>query len=139
MALIALALFLAEAITLAMSKVGAYGLIPVSQKFAGAGAPDSSYLQTLGNFLYQGVDRLGYDIHMLFFCLGGILWYALLYASRAVPRGLSIWGVVAICLLLIPVLFVLYNRDLTRFQILGLPYAPYELVLGIWLIVKGFH
>ena len=23
-------------------------------------------------------------------------------------------------------------------EVLGLPYAPYEVVLGLWLVVKGF-
>jgi hypothetical protein len=138
-ALVALGCFLAEAITLAASKIGTYALIPVSQEFVEAGAPEPSYLQTLGDFFYHGLDRRGYDIHMLFFCLGGILWYYLLYVSRSISRGLSVWGVAAACLLLIPVLLVLYNRDFTRLEILGLPYAPYELVLGIWLLVKGFN
>jgi multidrug transporter EmrE-like cation transporter len=63
-ALVALGCFLAEAITLAVSKIGAYALIPLSQEFVEAGAPEPSYLQTLGDFLYYGVDRRGYDIHM---------------------------------------------------------------------------
>ena len=136
-ALVALILFVAEAITLAVSKIGAYGLIPLSQEFVEAGAPEPSYLQTLGEFLYHGFDRLGYDIHMLFFCLGGILWYYLLYSSRLVPRPLAIWGLAAICLLSIPALLVLYRRGPTPLMILGLPYAPFELVLAVWLIVKG--
>jgi hypothetical protein len=135
---VALACFVAEAITLAVSKIGAYALIPVSQELVEAGAPEPSYLQTLGEFLYHGVDRLGYQIHMLFFCLGGILWYYMLYSSRVIPRALSIWGLAAVCLLSIPVLLMLYDRSLTQAMILGLPYAPYELVLGIWLMVRGF-
>jgi hypothetical protein len=138
-ALVALGFFLAEAITLAISKIGAYALIPLSQEFVEAGAPEPSYYQSLGHFLYHGVDRLGYLVHMLFFCLGGILWYYLLYASRSIPRALSIWGLVAVCLLTIPAVLVLYNRDWTILEILGLPYAPYEVVLGLWLIVKGFN
>jgi hypothetical protein len=137
-ALVALVCFVAEAIILAVSKIGAYGLIPLSQDFIEAGAPEPSYFQTLGNFLYHGLDRLEYDLHMLFFCLGGILWYYLLYSSRLVPRPLGIWGLVAICLLSIPVLLMLYRRGPTPLMVLGLPYAPFELVLGIWLIVKGF-
>jgi hypothetical protein len=74
---------------------------------------------------------------MLFFCLGGILWYYLFYISRYIPRALSIWGLAAVCLLTMPVLAMLYNRDFTRVMVMGLPYAPYELVLGVWLIVKG--
>ena len=138
-ALVALGFFLAEAITLAVSKIGTYALIPLSQEFAEAGAPQQSYYQTLGNFLYFGVDRRGYDLHMLFFCLGAILWYYLLYRSRYIPLALSGWGLVAISLVLIPVVLVLYNRNFTQLMILALPYAPFELVLGIWLIVKGFN
>jgi hypothetical protein len=138
-ALVALGLFLAEAITLAVSKLGAFALIPLSQQFVDAGAPEPSYFQTLGDFLYHGVDRRGYDIHMLFFCLGGILWYYLFYVSRYIPRALSVWGLAAVCLLSIPVLCVLYDRDFTLAMVLGLPYAPYELFLGAWLIVKGFN
>ena len=114
-------------------------LIPLSQQFVEAGAPEPSYFQTLGDFLYRGVDRRGYDIHMLFFCLGGILWYYLLYVSRCIPRVLSVWGLVAVCLLSIPVLVGLYDRDFTLTMVLGLPYAPYELFLGVWLIIKGFR
>ena len=137
-ALVALVFFVAEGITLAVGKMGAYALVPLSQEFVGAGAPEASHFQTLGSFLYHGLDRTGYDVHMLFFCLGGILWYSLLVASSCIPRALSIWGLVAICLLTIPVLVGLYNRNLTSVMILGLPYAPFELVLGLWLLVKGF-
>jgi len=138
--LVALGCFLAEAITKAVAKIGAYALIPLSQEFVKAGAPESSYFQTLGNFLYYGVDKQGYDIHMLFFVLGGILWYYLFYISGYLPRWLSGWGLVSICLGSIPVLFGLYDRDfLPAAQILFLTYLPYELVLGVWLIVKGFN
>ena len=139
-ALVALGCFLAEAITLAVSKIGAFALIPLSQEFVAAGTPESSHFQTLGHSLYYGVDRTGYHLHMLFFCLGAILWYYLLYVSRYIPRALSLWGLAAVGLLTIPVLFVLYDRDFHTHavMILGLPYAPFELVLGLWLIVRGF-
>jgi hypothetical protein len=136
-ALVALICFAAEGIVLAVSKIGAYGLMPLSQEFVEAGAPEPSYFQSLGDFLYHGLDRLAYDIHMLFFCLGGILWYYLLYSSRLVPRPLALWGLVAVCLLTVPTLLVLYKRGPTPLMVLGLPYAPFELVLGVWLIVKG--
>ena len=139
-ALVALGFFLAEGITLAVSKIGAYGLIPLSQEFVETGAPQTSYYQTLGDFLYYGVDRRGYDIHMLFFCLGGILWYYLFYVSNYIPRALALWGLIAICLLLIPMLIELYDRDfLPAAGLLALPYVPFEVVLGVWLVVKGFN
>jgi len=125
-ALIALGCFLAAAVTVAVSKIGAYALIPLSQEFVEAGAPETSYFQTLGDFLYNGVDRRGYDIQMLFTCLGLILVNYLFYISGYIPRALSIWGLLAIFLLTIPTVLALYDRDFFRpTMILALPYAPY--------------
>ncbi len=138
-ALVALGFFLVEAIILAVSKLGAFALIPLSQEFVEAGAPEPSYLQALGDFLYHGVDRQGYHIHNLFFCLGGILWYYLFLKSGYIPQALSLWGLVAVSLLLIPVLLQIYYRDSTHpLMVVGLPYLPFELFLGVWLIVTGF-
>ena len=138
-ALVALGFFLAEAITLAVSTIGAFALIPLSRAFVEAGAPEPSYLQTLGDFLYYGVDRQAYHIHNLFFCLGGILWYYLFLRSGFIPQALSIWGLAAVALLLVPVLLQLFNRDFSHpVMAVGLAYLPFELVLGVWLIVKGF-
>jgi len=138
-ALVALGLYWAEAITLAISKIGAYALIPLSQEFVVAGTPEPSFHQTLGDFLYYGIDRQGYAIHTLFFCLGAILWYYLFYRSRVIPRVLSVWGLAGVSLVLINGLLLLYDRDFGLRPILVALYVPYEVVLGIWLIVKGFN
>ena len=125
-ALVALGCFLVAAITTAVGKIGAYGLIPLSQEFVEAGAPEPSYFQTLGDFLYNGVDRRGYDIQMLFTCLGLILVNYLFYISGYIPRALSIWGLAAIFLLTIPTVLALYDREfLPGAMILAIPYAPF--------------
>jgi hypothetical protein len=126
-ALAALGLFLAAAITLAVSKIGANGLIQLSQKFVEAGDPEPSTFQTQGDFLYYGVDRYGYNVYMLFTTLGLLLWNYLFYVSGYIPRGLSIWGLAAIGLFLITVLLVLYDRDFSEspVMLLALTYAPY--------------
>lgn len=125
-ALVALGCFLVAAITIAISKIGANALIPLSQEYVDAGAPETDHFQTLGDFLYFGVDRRGNDIHMLFLSLGFLLTNYLFYTSGCIPRAVSIWGIAAICLLLIPTVFTLYDREfLPGAMILALPYAPY--------------
>jgi hypothetical protein len=136
---VALGWWLAEAITLAVSKLGAFALIPLSQEFVEAGAPESSYFQTLGDFLYYGVDRQGWAIHMLFFCLGGILWYYLFYRTEVIPRALSAWGLVAVCLVSINVLLMLYDRNMELIMIMLAPYLVFEALIGPWLMVKGLR
>ena len=125
-ALVALGCFLVAAITSAVGKIGANALIPLSQEFVEAGAPEPSYFQTLGDFLYNGVDRRGYELQMLFTGLGFLLANYLLYITGYIPRAISIWGLVAICMLLIPTVLQLYDREFLPFaMILALPYAPY--------------
>jgi len=135
-ALVALGLWLAEAVILAVSKIGAFALIPLSLEYVKAGAPDSSYFQTLGT-LFFGVDRWGYDIHMLFFGLGGILWYYLFYRSKYIPRALSVWGILAVSLALIGTLLVIF--DLEPLIILVIPNGLFELTIGLWLMLKGIR
>lgn len=92
-ALVALGWWLTEAVFLALSQIGAFALLPVSLDFVQAGAPVHSYYQTLGEFLYYGVNNQGITIHMLFYCIGGLLWYYLFYASKYIPRVISLSGV----------------------------------------------
>lgn len=75
---------MAEAIILAVSKINAFPLLSLSQEYVKAGSPDSSYFQTLGSLFY-GADRSGYNIMMLFFSLGAVLFYYLFYKSRYIP------------------------------------------------------
>jgi hypothetical protein len=125
-ALVALGCFLVAAITFTVSKIGTNALIPVSQEFVEAGAPETSYFQTLGDFLYNGVDKRGYEIYGLFMSLGFLLTSYLLYISRSIPRVISIWGLAALLLSLIPAVLTLYDREfLPGIMILNLPYAPY--------------
>jgi hypothetical protein len=136
---VAMGWWLAEAIILAVSKIGAFALIPLSQEYIEAGTPASSYFQTLGDFLYYGVDRQGWAIHMLFFSLGGILWYYLFFRSRYIPRVLSAWGVIAVSLVAINIGFVLYDRDLELVMVALAPYLVFEALIGPWLMFRGIR
>ena len=105
---------------------GAYALISLSQEFVEAGAPEPSYLQTLGDFLYNGIDRRGIEIYALFTYLGFLLANYLLFISRSIPRPISIFGLVALFLALIAAVLQLYDRDaFPRAMLLNIPYAPY--------------
>ena len=125
-ALVALGCFLVAAISTVVSKIGANALIPLSQEFVEAGAPETSYFQTLGDFLYNGVDKRGYEIYGLFMSLGFLLTSYLLYISRSIPRVISIWGIAALFLSLIPAVLTLYDREFQpSLMILNILYAPY--------------
>jgi hypothetical protein len=133
MALTALGFYILEATLLAVSKIETFSLLRISQEYATAGQP--AYLLTMGNLAYEAMDFIGNTLHMLVFCFGGLLFYYLLDKSRIVPRVLSLWGLVAVPFLLIWTLLAIFGYIVPFF--LYVPYAPFELVIGIWILVKG--
>lgn len=141
LALVAMSFWLTEAILLVVSSIGTNALIPLSLEYVQAGAPDPSPLITLGTLLLA-FSEFSYAIHMMFFGLGGILWYYMFYKSNYIPKALALWALVLMPLMPLDVLLFLLGIGLDsilRIAIL-LPlivYLPYEGVMGIWFVVKG--
>jgi hypothetical protein len=134
-ALVALGCWLAEAIFLAISQIGTLALLPVSLEFVQAGAPVHSYYQTLGAFLYSGVNGLGITIHMWFYCIGGMLWYALFYTSKSIPRVISLWGLLAVSVAFVGIVLQVLGYEVSIFVFL--PILPFEVTIGGWLLLRG--
>ena len=122
--------------------VGGYLLlITLSQQFVQAGAPDSSYFQTLGALVYAG-NRWGNLLSLLPFCIGALLMYIIFYRAKLVPRWISAWGLVAAILGILSAVLVLIGVIApfsTEQIVLAIPMLPQELVLAAWLIAKGFN
>jgi hypothetical protein len=140
-ALVALSFWLTEAIFLAISSIAAYSLLPLSHEYVLAGSPDPSLMITLGTLLME-MKEFCYAIHMLFFGLGGILWYYMFYKSQYIPKALALWALVLMPLMPIDVLLFLLGiglESMVRMVILFplIVYLPYEGVMGLWFIVKG--
>ena len=76
--------------------------------------------------------------HGYIFAIAALLFYYLLYQSKLIPRWLSAWGVIA-AILLILVNLLEVTGIISELMILKLPIVLNELVLAIWLIVKGFN
>ena len=116
-------------------------LLPVSQEYVKAGAPDASYLQTLGAVLLAGHESID-PVLAIIFCLGALIFYYLLYQTNLIPRWLSGWGLVAIIVWLavgLLAMFHLIDPMSTIRNVLALPIALQEMVMAVWLIVKGFN
>jgi hypothetical protein len=135
-ALVALGLWMAEAVMLAVKSLGLSTLVAVSAGYVDAGSPTASPYQTVGSAA-SGVSEHAADIGMLFFCLGGLLWYSLLLQSRIVPRLLALWGLVAVPLVMVATSLLVWNPSLEPSIALYALYVPFELVLGLWLLVRG--
>jgi hypothetical protein len=116
-------------------------LVVLSQEFVKAGAAEAPYLRTLGALLLQGANGIS-NLVVLTFGAGALLFYALLYQSRLVPRWVSVWGLIAIVLHLATgflQLFAVLDADSTIISVMNAPIFLQEMVMAVWLIAKGFE
>lgn len=110
-------------------------LVILSQKFTGAGVPDNSYFQTLGAVLLGGHANLSALLSIVF-PIGALMFYYALYKGKLIPAWLSGWGLIAAILYLIGGLYDLFSTEMI---VLFLPMFVQEMVMAVWLIVKGFN
>ncbi len=128
-----------EAVTYLVIATGWLLLVPLSQMYVQAGVLDASNIQALGTLLLEAKE-IG-SITTIVFCLGALVFYYLLYQTKLVPRWLSGWGLIAIVPYLAAGLLAIFGIITALspiYAIFQLPLALQEMVLAVWLIVKGF-
>jgi hypothetical protein len=113
-------------------------LLPLSQVYQAAN-PDASNLRILANVLLEAKEIAVFG--MIVFCLGGLMFYYLLFQSKLVPQWLSGWGFIALIMGLaagLSVMFGFFSATSTISDVLQLPIFLQEMVLAVWFIAKGF-
>jgi hypothetical protein len=116
-------------------------LITLSQEYVKAGDPDASSFQTLGAVLIA----VRYWAWRLVYILNGVLTLLLsylLYQSKLIPRSISVLGLIGGAVLLAGTpldMFGLIDVNQGAGLLTVLPGGLFELILPIWLFVKGFN
>jgi hypothetical protein len=121
--------------------IGWLSLPLISREYTKASAVDASYFQSLGDLVLQAHDQIGHVLTIVFI-LGALMFYYVLYQSKLVPRWLSGWGLLAAIPYFVSGvlgLFSILSPMSTTQMVLVLPLAVQEMVLAVWLIVKGFN
>jgi hypothetical protein len=71
------------------------------------------------------------------------MYYYVLYRSRLIPRWLSAWGLAGLALVFSMTLLIAFGERISgpsgMLVLLAVPIALQEMVLAVWLIVKGFN
>lgn len=126
--------------TFVVAVLATLAFLPLSREFIAAGSPAASHFQTSSAVLESSVD-MAYALGQTVFAIGAGMLYYLLFYSRLIPRWLAIWGLIAAPLFVVASLSLLWTDDpnTTLSTVLYVPMAVQEMVLAIWLIVKGFN
>ncbi len=126
-------LYILEGTILASSMLWAFILLGISHEYALSGG--QALLQALGNLSFQTMG-FGMTLALLPFSIGAILFYYIFYKSKLIPRLLSIWGIIGASIILSATLFTVFGQTVPT--LIYLPYVPFELVIGFWILIKGF-
>jgi Domain of unknown function (DUF4386) len=131
-----------EAAVILIGVVSLLAVVTLRHDLAGAAGADRATLVTTGRALVAVRDwtfLLGPSLVPGFNAL--LLGY-LMYRSRLVPRLIPVLGLVGAPLLIASVVTTLFrgNDQILVLAAIGtLPVAAWELLLGLWLAVKGFR
>jgi hypothetical protein len=131
-----------EAVPFVIGVFSIISLLTLSREYVQAGAPDASYFRTLGTLFAATYDWMGQLLGArVFASLAALPFYYLLYQSKLLPRWISVWGLMGAPLYLasgLLAMFGLVDPLSPLLVVLFLPAALLEMVLAVWLIVKGF-
>lgn len=120
-----------------VSALGFLALVVLGNEYIATGA-GSTVLQSMGNVLYQFQDRLA-PVNSIIFLIGTTCLYLSFYRTRLIPRWLSGWGLIGVVLYMAYALLHFFHLDNGVGFYLQMVMAPQEMVMGVWLIVKGFN
>jgi len=99
---------------------------------------ESVDLQSLGNVVYEFQGMIG-PIGSMMFLIGATFLYISFFRTKLIPRWLTLWGFVGVVPYFIYVLLKYFDLDNGIGFYLEMVLAPQEMVMGLWLIIKGFN
>lgn len=131
-----------EAIIITIGVISVLSLLTLSQEFVAAGAPDSSSFHSSGIIL-KAIHDWTFMLGPLFMLgINTVMYSYIFYKTKLVPRFISILGMTGATCVFICSLFVMFGvfPQISFWgAVLAVPVAANEMILAVWLIVKGFN
>ena len=131
-----------EAVPFIIANTSLLAILALSQGYVSAATSDTANFLPVGTglrALYDGNQLLGPRV---FASLAALPFYFSLYQTKLLPRWMSVWGLIGAPLYFASGLLGmigLVDPSSTLSILLFIPAALLEMVLAVWLIVKGFN
>jgi hypothetical protein len=131
-----------EAIIITVGVISVLSLVTLSREFVATGAQDTASFQASGTLL-KAIHDWTFLLGPLFMLgINTMMYSYIFYRSKLIPRFISILGITGAILVFIYALLVMFGV-IQQISVLGailaLPVAANEMILAVWLIIKGFN
>ncbi|MCL2320791.1 MAG: DUF4386 domain-containing protein [Oscillospiraceae bacterium] len=133
-AIIAVGLYLTEAIIHIIGQVVIFEIAEISLQFTATG--DTSLL-TIAKLMFASRDFIS-AITMMPFGFGAILFYYLITKAKVIPKWLGLWGMITVSFILVGWSLEAFNVVSVPF-VIYIPYVPWEWVAGIFIFTKALR
>ncbi len=137
LSVLALSCRLGEGILAAVAAVRMMGLLSVAKASVGAAPPDAAAARALGAMLLQQ-DNASTLVGATCFAIGSTIFAYLFLRARSIPAWLAWVGFLgsAILVVALPIQLAGVFRGPAT-QLIWIPVAVFEVVLGIWFLIRG--
>lgn len=126
-----------EGIFYILSTLTILTLVAVGNEYISSGS-DLAVLQSISSILYQ-FENLKAPVSTIIFLIGASCIYLVFYRTRLIPRWLSVWGFIGVAASMSAALLSFFHVETGYGFYLEMVIAPQEIVMAVWLIVKGFN
>lgn len=131
-----------EAIIITVGIISVLSLLTLSQEFVAAGAPDPASFHSSGIIL-KAIHDWTFMLGPLFMLgINTVMYSYIFYKTKLVPRFISILGMTGATFVFVCALFVMFGvfPQISFWgAILAVPVAANEMILAVWLLIKGFN
>jgi len=126
-----------EGVWYLISTLGLLALVSLGNEYVASGG-NSAALQSMGGVLYQFQDLLA-PVGTIMFLIGATCLYISFHRTQLIPRWLSVWGLMGVIPYMMYALLHFFHMDHGVGLYLQMILAPQEIVMGVWLVSKGFN
>lgn len=123
-------------IAISIDNFSVLSMLEFSVEYTKNGVEKSDLLNTLGNVLYKKHWWTHY-LSLLISCFPVFILYYALYVSKLIPKVISIFGLIAVVLMFIEILFSILGNSISMNMLI--PIGLIQLILPLWLIIKGLN
>jgi hypothetical protein len=127
-----------EGLTIFLNIIVLLVLVSLSRQFVSTPVPDVFYFQATGELLLSLISWLSILVDFSF-PIGALIFNYLLYKTKLTPKWIAILGLIGAILWLSTAPIRIFGFSTEWMDALAAPIAIQEMILAVWLIIKGFN
>jgi hypothetical protein len=123
-------------IAISIDNLSVLSMLELSQEYVKSGTDNSNLFKIMGTISYQKHWWTHY-LTLLISCFPVFILFYTFFISRLIPRIIALFGIIAVILMFIEILFSIFASSISMNMLL--PIGLVQLFLPIWLIFRGLN